>query len=749
MAAFLIALGVSAGIRAQESAVGLTVEQVQVGIGGYFKVGEWTSLRISVRSETGRSVKLSVEAPDPDDQLIRFQSPPAELKGGETRTLETCFQTARATGDVIVRLDDGDGKLLVQRKVRRSEQDDAEIRPGLKLDVPLWVTLGHPPGIEAEVAGMTGRAARVVPLESAADFPRDWRAWSSVDALVIATAGTGDRPSVLAGFDSARSETLRNWVRNGGHLILSMAAEADAYRKSPLAEWVPATIDGQGTLRQLIGLETYSGQNAPLKISGAVKAARIAPLPQKNVLVKELTGPLLAEMSYGLGRVTIVALDLNRPPLAEWKALPVVCRKLLGEQVESASRARPQSSNRQLSHIGVTDLGTQWQAIQEDFAAVKRPSYWSVMGLILLYVAVIGPLDYLVVNRWLRRPEWTWVTFPLLVCLGAGAAAWGAGQINHAGLQVNQFGLLDIETQTRTLRGHAWMSLYSPETRRYEVRVEPDAALLGIKERSRPDDAVRLTWLGAPENAVGGLYRGASAGVSGRNYRLAESGSEIENLPVPQWSTKSLVADWGASLSEDLATSQLTSSGVGQVSGTIAHHLPVPMEDCLLVVGGWAYFPVNERGMLAPHVEWQPAGPQGRQRDLKALMTGEKRTRSQKNKTESEILTTTEPYNPLRHNWEELVSMVSFHRVAGGTQYTGLGHAALRSLELTPQMQLGRAILIGRVNLPAANVVIDDEVVKPFRRETFVRFVLPVKQLDQLPSKTIPKAGSSEENKGK
>ncbi len=106
-------------------------------------------------------------------------------------------------------------------------------------------------------------------------------------------------------------------------------------------------------------------------------------------------------------------------------------------------------------------------------------------------------------------------------------------------------------------------------------------------------------------------------------------------------------------------------------------------------------------------------------------------------------MTTTEPYNPLGRDLDQQVTMISFHEAAGGSEYTGLAHAALRGLELTDLMHLGRAILIGRIASSPARVVVDGAPVEPASRSTWVRLILPIVQAGALPDKVIPKASEN------
>jgi hypothetical protein len=237
------------------------------------------------------------------------------------------------------------------------------------------------------------------------------------------------------------------------------------------------------------------------------------------------------------------------------------------------------------------------------------------------------------------------------------------------------------------------------------------------------------------------MYRTGTGNLGGRGYRFGSDGSSVENLPVPQWSTASLAATWQGQIARPAAESQLKSLGPSQLNGSLTLNLDQPLEDCLLVVEGWAYVPRTGNGTLKPGVEWQFRGAGvDRPRELKALLTQAKQTRrSTEDNYGTEILATTEAYDPLSRNRSQQVAMISYHEAVGGRDYTGLTNAALRGLELTDLMQRGRAVLIGRLASSPAGVVIDGQPVEPTAISTWVRLVLPVQQAERVLDKTIPK----------
>ena len=44
------------------------------------------------------------------------------------------------------------------------------------------------------------------------------------------------------------------------------------------------------------------------------------------------------------------------------------------------------------------------------------PDVLPIIGFLLIYIALMGPLNYVILNR-LNRREWAWVTIPLLIAV--------------------------------------------------------------------------------------------------------------------------------------------------------------------------------------------------------------------------------------------------------------------------------------------------------------------------------------------
>ncbi len=721
---------------------------VQIGLQGWYKVGQPSEARVRFPTPFSVPCQLWVETVDVDGIPAVFAGRPADPTDGP-QTLSAPFTVGRLGGGLELWVTDPEGReLWRQRLVPESDAAQALHRP-LRLDVPVWLTAARLPlpyqprsDQSSPSPEMKARQPWVLGVEEISDFPATRLGLQPAQVVVLPTRSSdGVGQSLLERLSENQSEALRQWVQQGGHLVVSLSSAA-AWQASRLATWVPVEVDGEVQVQQFSNLEAYVGKVAPLRSGGRIRVPRLKNLPNVQAPVRDLGGtPLLAVVPCGLGRVSLVMLDIEKAPLADWMGLPVLLEKVttVGWTAGRTVRDVPTATGQRLSQVGITDLSTQWHAIQERFAEIPRPSYWWVMLLILLTVALVGPLDYLFVNRLFRRGEWTWLTFPLLALGGVALGLqWGRGA-NGTDLRLNQSDVADVDVTSGVVRGRTWVTLYSPEHQRVALQVDP-LPQWGVSPRGGEAGESRLTFAGSPETGLGGLYRETGLSVSGRRYTLGPGANRFDNLPILQWSTRTARADWEGTLGQPLAVSRLQSSGFNKVQGSLVHTLPGPLHNVLLVVGGWAYFPGNDRGTVMPGVPWQPAGAQSQQRDLRALLTGERRTRvERKGQVEGDVVRSSRAYDPTSQDPHDLWRMISFHEAVGGDRYTGLSNSLLADLEMTGLVQSGRGVLIGELEQPLSEVVVNQQTTPASRQFTLVRLVIPVEQIDRAAPNQLPK----------
>jgi hypothetical protein len=225
----------------------------------------------------------------------------------------------------------------------------------------------------------------------------------------------------------------------------------------------------------------------------------------------------------------------------------------------------------------------------EDFEDVPVISFGWVALFILLYILVVGPLDYFFLKKVVKRLELTWITFPTVVITISVAAYFTAYWLKGNDLKINKIDLIDIDLHTQQIYGNTWFTIFSPRIQHYTVGLEPAAAEWVPAAASGPANASAvLSWMARPEVGYGGTGRAQTGGLFRRAYDYLPDANGLVGVPIQVWSTKSFAASWEAPLdrarpliSADLRRSKERAS----LSGKITSRLPVVLEDVMIFTG--------------------------------------------------------------------------------------------------------------------------------------------------------------------
>ncbi len=707
------------------------IQSARIGIQNTLKVGSWATAVIVVDKVTeGSKSQIAVQAPDPDGYNALFLSP--ILKASDSgKSVTVDFQTGRLEGEIAVLLlrsgEEVERKTL--RYGQRVEYGPQVLRQSTHYIATCGKLAGFKDNWQTESSdgdqGQSKYDVVIQELESLNRLPDQHFALTSLNAIVLGRK-----------FDltPTQSTALREWTRRGGHLLIAVGDNARQYADSPLAGWIPIEVTGQTwPIRVYSGLESYASSNVRITYPGAAQVAEMKANDATTLATGIGNRPILARTNFGQGLITVLAMDIHQGPLTSWRALDLFLQKvLLGESL-TQSDDEP-STQGQLAHSGVTDLATQLHASQQYFPDIQSFSLWTVLGFLVLYMIVIGPLDFLLMHRMFRKPKLTWITFPLSVIIAAWLAVYSAQNHKGSNLVVNQTNLIDVDVAHNRIDGKSWATIYSPRTERYEIALEPKI------EMQTDQVSNRICWTAPAEDSFGGTYRPDGLDFGGSTYQFGHQLTMAKNVPIPAWSTRSLVSDWSflpASNPGDearpLVENRLSATGNGLLTGTLLHHLPGELSDWLIAYRHRVYRPRIPEGAesrttdIPAGVIWSPDSEDVYPDDLRSFLTGEfSREEFNRKHNRTDYTVEQRKYNLMERNRNRIFQMLTFHEVVGGKDYTSLESHALGHLDLTQMLQLDCAVLFARLDSIRSQVSINQAAIKPSQESTFVRIVLPV-----------------------
>ncbi|HLJ98208.1 MAG TPA: hypothetical protein VKU02_33930 [Gemmataceae bacterium] len=609
MAAGLLLFQAAAG-KAQPR-IQIRIESIQVGFGSSapiaeFKSGFWAPVYVTVMAgpEGTPRGEVIIESVDSDDVPNHYTIPLPQLGPNDQETVLGFTKPGSATSEVTARVRIDDRIVATKEAQFLALQLDQQLYLALGANLPgLRTALNPASKADAEDSPMPreNNPRRLLQIDDIRMLPNRWFAYDAVDLLILST-GNRDFVTSLLNEREGRKEALAEWVRRGGRLLLSVGRNQDLVSKLDVIQaMLPVSIDGALRLPRVRSVAKWSGAQysaleSPANAKAPIILADLKPKPgrETETLLEEQDGTRVIQRgAYGLGRVTVVALDLDQQsPFAQWAAgaRKEFWLKLLDE---TAPRLPPQPSNQRPGYrYGEQqgfDRASQLQMNLEDFEDVPVISFGWVALFILLYILVVGPLDYFFLKKVLKRLELTWITFPTVVITISVAAYFTAYWLKGNDQRVNKVDLLDVDLHTQQLVGNTWFTIFSPRIQHYTIGLEPASSeWVTTAASSGANASVVLSWMARPEMSYGGTGRAQSQGLFRRAYEYLPDANGLVGVPIQVWSTKSFAASWQAPLdraqpiiSADLQRSKESSL----LSGKITSRLPVDLEDVVIYTG--------------------------------------------------------------------------------------------------------------------------------------------------------------------
>ena len=294
---------------------------------------------------------------------------------------------------------------------------------------------------------------RVAQLDLMA-LPPDPLAWEGLDALVLNNVDT-------TALQDEQKQALESWVAHGGLLIVGGGAGSAGTVAGLPDDLLPVSIGGTRSVDDLWGLGKFIG----VPVAPGPYAIVEATLRDGTALVMQDGAILVARRAYGGGGVTFLTFDAGVNPFVDWDDNVSLWRWLL-EEPEGAPRLSIRN-------------GYQARDAVNTIPGIKSPSILYILGFLLVYTILIGPVNYLILRK-LDRRELAWVTIPLLILAFSACAYMTGFQLRGFKPIVHRLSVVSVPQGSQVGRVSQVVGLFSPQRTHYDVR------LPGAEARSLP-----------------------------------------------------------------------------------------------------------------------------------------------------------------------------------------------------------------------------------------------------------------------
>jgi len=530
--------------------------KVRAAYDGTFKYGEWLPMMVEIENPGGDlETELRVAVANQNYSVVF--AVPVSLPAGAHKLVPLYALPNNYSHQLEVRLVSKDGEtLLASEKVKVSPQANITFLVGILANAGQRGAISLLNGIE--LISTQTRPIELTDL-TVGDLPERPEGLDSLDMLVLNDVDTSQ-------LSQEQATALQSWVRKGGRLVIGGGAGTGRTLAGLPEALQPVRLEGALELETsaLGGLAEFAGAGRP-DMSGKFLVARVAP-QEARILAGDQAQPLVIERSLNRGTIDFVALDLATAPFEGWSGTMGFWQKLVEPGAAYPEGMPVDMSLRQMRS------GSFYGALT-NIPTLDLPSLGALSALLLAYIVLVGPVNYLVLRR-MHRLHLAWVTIPLLTLLFAGGAFGIGYALRGTDLILNKIAI--VETQPEgPAQVTTYIGLFSPRRQSYQIEVR-GAGLIS------PGEQYYNVGTAQPEMVF----------VQGEP-------SLVRGLAVNQWSMQSFQSEgtWDGfgTLSGDLRLK-------GDIlTGTVRNDTPYPLKEVVIAINRR----FQKLGNLAPGQEAQ------------------------------------------------------------------------------------------------------------------------------------------------
>ena len=321
---------------------------------------------------------------------------------------------------------------------------------------------------------------------------------------------------------------------------------------SGLSDLLPVTPQETATLDDLTILGEFLRRDPEdLEVSTLVVDSQ--PKENARVLLEEDGIPLIVRQTIGTGTVDFVAFDDSVEPLRSWNDL-----SYLWHELTITAQPRPSWTH------GFEQFSLARDAVS-NVSGFDLPSILQLAGFLAIYIALMGPVNYLALSVF-RRRELAWFTIPVFIIVFTAFAYFTGFSIRGDDVTINQVSVVQVYEGYERARVDGAVGILSPRRTTYDVIIRDDLNLRTIPNVSGPASINQMTILQAEDYVAEEIPVDAAIMTSFTTSGYVEA------------------PDFAGEATWTLRSGNLQTRLVGEVT----HNLPATLEDAVILASDTA-----------------------------------------------------------------------------------------------------------------------------------------------------------------
>jgi len=457
-----------AGANTQATAVNSHVKiSLDVGVKGFVNSFDWVPVSVTLENSGLPAAGSIVVKPAISNYSGNIYRQDVELGAGETKKLL-----------FIIRLDEFEERPVeasfISNKVTLAKS--AAKYNDLEPYAQLVIVMVDKDANRQFFKDITGDREDInVVYVNPQDIPSRDNALAPASIMVIGSTST-DR------LTNEQKSTLLRWVASGGHLIICGGSGWEKPVSGIPEELLPVKPTGIKTVNRLDELDTIAGtpvklRSLPIALSSDVNG---------KIIVGDSDVPLIVSKDFGLGKTTWTALDVTAEPFVSWRSNPAFWYRL--------SQGNPPEGNTKKDgdprvpapgafvDEAYRDMSGMLNAVSS-ISKLELPKLLWLIPYLLIYMLIIGPINYLLLRR-IDRRELAWITIPAVILVfGLASLAYGYSKKGNE-ILVNYVNVIEHFPNANIAKISNAFGIFSPSKDTYEVLLPQHSSTV---ELSTPD----------------------------------------------------------------------------------------------------------------------------------------------------------------------------------------------------------------------------------------------------------------------
>ncbi|WJW67608.1 hypothetical protein OZ401_000877 [Candidatus Chlorohelix allophototropha] len=437
-------------------------------VDGLYRENGWATIVIEItngnnpfQGEIRSNFSLLVNAVSSDFSFVT----PVSLTPNQSQIYFHYIQPTTRNNNITVGLYDSQGKLIAQNQHRLQQISASDFIVGILNDSPTppdIPRIGFTP-IRGNSVGIRGLGLQSVEMSDRKEQ------FDPLNALVISNI----KPDT---FTAEKRRALQAWVANGGQLILFGGSNLPSLIASVGLDTnlLPAMTNSTLVVNHLSFKSNLADQALEVPGTLNLEISRFIPNPNAFIASRQDVGlpeadlPLVVSRPFGQGSITMGAADLLVQPLSNWNRVNFVWANLILAADPNFTLNRATQNFFSQDGIGRALLNAPGPSL---------PDEYSLLGIMLLYVALVVPFSYLILRRF-SRLELFWLVAPCFVVVFTIITAIFAVFTPAGDVHLSRVSLIESTSDELPAAVKSYMLVSSSSDSPYQLELEGTQSLL-------------------------------------------------------------------------------------------------------------------------------------------------------------------------------------------------------------------------------------------------------------------------------